>query len=462
MASDSRSEQVEVRDSLLPSRVIVNVQRLSDTELQLQPASSDDEDELSSPHLHRHYTDWSLQPSHHSRPSVLSTAILCFLLGCAAALLAPPAYTAVTDLLGQQTAAVSRAPLLLDEVTGRCHCSLDAIAPAVSNHSLSVCMRVWNGRWGNHIYMMMMGVKLAFEHRMQLHLPAETDAVPRLRMFSSPCPAGNEELLMGGNPGWRDPRWKVDPRARVRNASDFHFVVNGFFQYPTHLYAPHRTAIRELLVPEPQLLQLLQSLRTRIFSSFCSRSLLVAMHVRQGDFPNPATADYTVLQPIQIPPSWYLRWLEQFRANSSEVQRAKRWQDRDCPVRVQEPEPGAPTPIAIFLASDNATLARLFRQQGYQVVTLAEAVAEQLGSWVTVAIRAQDYADWWMLSQFRVLATGHSTFSLTASMQNTHGDSDEALFFVPDVQTLALAPFQPWNYSYDYGAFSRSGKQIVH
>ena len=237
--------------------------------------------------------------------------------------------------------------------------------------------------------------------------------------------------------------------------------MDGFFQYPTHLYAPHRTAIRELLVPEPQLLQLLQSLRTRIFSSFCSHSLLVAMHIRQGDFPNPATADYSVLQPIQIPPSWYLRWLEQFRANSSEVQRAKRWQDRDCPVRLQEPEPGASTPIAIFLASDNASLASVFRQQGYAVVTLPELVTQTYGSsWMT--IRAADYADWWMLSQFRVLATSHSTFSLTASLQNPHADSDEALFFVPDFPTLALAPFQPWNYTYDYGAFSRSGKQVVH
>ena len=83
MASDGSPDRVEVRDSLLPSRIIVNVQRLGSTEPQASTADSDDEDddELSRPQQEGQYTKLTpqpSQPSRYTRSSVLSTAVVCF------------------------------------------------------------------------------------------------------------------------------------------------------------------------------------------------------------------------------------------------------------------------------------------------------------------------------------------------------------------------------------------------
>ena len=451
------AEAVGDSDSLLPPDAVVHTERFGYTALPVAaPDFVEDDGRVGSQDDSQPPLPWPQQLSLLMRPAVLAIAVVSFLLGCAVALLAPPAAQAITGVPSAPQPAPLAEPVRLQ---------LETIAPGSSNYSLSVCIPGWRGRWGNHVYQMMMGVKFAFQHRMRLHLPAATEAVPRVRLFNLPCPNDNEQFVMGGDPGWQEthgagkPVWyDLDPAARIHNVSDYHYYLDGFFQYPSHLYAPHRQAIRELLTAEPDLLQFLQTMRSRVLASACAHSLVVAMHVRQGDFPNPATADYSVSQPIAIPPSWYLRWLQNFSSNASELQRAKRWQDRDCPVPLQAA--AAPIPVALFLASDNATLAGYFRQHGYQVTTMVELLEDAFHTrWVT--LRALDYADWWMLGRFRVLAVSHSTFSITASMQSPYADSGEALFFVPDVQTLALAPFDPWNYHYDYAAFSRHGKRIV-
>jgi len=195
-------------------------------------------------------------------------------------------------------------------------------------------------------------------------------------------------------------------------------------------------------------------------NSFCGDSLIVAIHVREGDFAPPDQVDYSVPSPVRIPLSWYMDWLTAFHANTTVVQLAKSWQDRHCPLPIHTPFLNR---IAVFLASENASVADAMRRAGYQVTTLTDVVRDTFDQYTTLNDHVKGFfGDWWLLSQFHVLVAGHSTFSLTTSMHSPYSDANEALFFSPDPTALAIAPFDPWNFTYDFAAFSRGGKQIVH
>ena len=339
---------------------------------------------------------------------------------------------------------------------------LALVAPGTSPFNSSVCLHGYGGRFGNHVYMLMMAVKVAFHQRLQLHLAPcpYASVLSQHQRFTKPCPVHTASYSLGdaqwnGGERW----WDDDVRSRVSNPALFHLNIGGYFQYPSWVYASHKREIRQFFAPQGALLSLLQKLKAAVLSRHCARSLVVAMHVRTGDFATADKVDYKVLNPVQIPVAWYLDFLRRFTANSSSLRQAKQWQDRDCPAPLQLPYQDR---VTVYLATEGDMPGQALRAAGYEVVTVQDAVAASLEPYTALSPGDMGFfPDWWLLSQFRVLVAGHSSFSLTASMQSPYYDSGEALFFWPDAATLRIAPLDPFNFSYDFAAFSRGGKRII-
>ena len=324
-----------------------------------------------------------------------------------------------------------------------------------SNHSrAALCLEKFNGRWGNHVYRAMMAATLALRYHLPLYLPRcpWEPLFPDLAAFIAPCPwLGRERVRLQEEslpPRW----WDTDPRALART-SDFYALVDGWFQEDTAVYAPYADHIRALLAPDPRLHAALRALQESLLSRHCSDALLVTVHVRHGDFPD--LTSNTSPMAVRIPVAWYLRWLEGLKAeHGSALQRLKALQDRDCPAAVNGTWDGR---FALFVVSDDAeAVVHEFRAAHYSADTTADVLSGHYLSspFASLAADVTDfYLDWWLLSQARVLATSHSTFSLTAAVLSPHYRVGEALFFRPDPQSMSIARFDPWAFKYDYTAF---------
>ena len=96
---------------------------------------------------------------------------------------------------------------------------------------------------------------------------------------------------------------------------------------------------------------------------------------------------------------------------------------------------------------------------GFNVTTAVEAMGRAFGRYVKLdPVLTSYYVDWWLLGAagFRVLVTSHSSFSRTAALMNPHYPQ-AALFYAPDAELQTIAPFDPWNSTYDARAFGRVG-----
>ena len=341
------------------------------------------------------------------------------------------------------------------------------ISPATSNYTNHVCLRSYGGRWGNHIYMLNNAIYIALKHNLTLHLPLDAEPVlQHLPRFQTPCPAElpefhrNDEWWKRAGIAW----WDEDPRNFTNNHFPaFKLTVGGFQQYPTWAHASRKADLRAFYAPRPDLHELMERIRGAIMAQHCSDSVIVAIHIRAGDFPKPEQWNYssTAESPIQIPITWYIKWLRQLQADESTLQQLKRWQDTECP---QPAALNATAPISIFLATEDWSNAEALRKAGFPTINLKEAIAVTpgLGVWTTLISTPGNYwAEWWLLSRFRVLAASHSSFSLTAALQSPYYEPREAVYVKPDPVTLSIAPFDPWNVTYDHSAFTRGGKQVV-
>ena len=345
------------------------------------------------------------------------------------------------------------------------------ISPATSTYPSHVCLLGFGGRWGNHVYMMNNALYIALKHNLTLHLPWSDfePVLPNMQRFNTPCPTDLPEIHR--NDAWwkriADPWWDTDPRTVPdnRNFTTFKYTIGGYMQYPTWAHASYRTDIMAYYAPRSDLRELMDRIKAAIMTEYCSDTIVVAIHIRAGDFPKPEQWNYSsgVESPIQIPITWYISYLNQLTATQPALlQQLKQWQDSECPQPVTALNMSAP--FSVFLATEDMTNVAALRNASFRTMSLQEAVAVTpgLGKWTTLTGRPGAFwAEWWLLSQFRVLITSHSSFSLTAAMQSPYYESRQAVYATPDPVTLSIQPFDPWNISYDHSAFTRRGKQIV-
>ncbi|MFZ2100916.1 MAG: FkbM family methyltransferase, partial [Oricola sp.] len=169
---------------------------------------------------------------------------------------------------------------------------------------------------------------------------------------------------------------------------------NGFFQYRTNYYEPHRDFIRSLFHPSPEVLQRLAAAR----EAFAALEGPVAgVHIRRGDYG---------YGPFFIAPNdWYLEWLD---------------------------EMGGGKPVTVFLASDEVDGVR-DAFAGHRVVTAADLGAEMP--------EAPYFPDFYFLTQSDALAISNSSFSFVAAMLNEKSER----FMRPDLAQGKLIEFDPWN-----------------
>ena len=126
-------------------------------------------------------------------------------------------------------------------------------SPLLSLNSSSVgplaghlCIDELPGRWGNHVYIIMMAIMYAQRHSLQLHLPP-FDTQPVLQhadLFTSPCPTQLANVSVKQDGEW----WLVDPRTHSTqqlNSTDqqeqqpstpFVAHLQGYFQVSSSSY----------------------------------------------------------------------------------------------------------------------------------------------------------------------------------------------------------------------------------
>ena len=360
-------------------------------------------------------------------------------------------------------------PTLFDVASAMASASTEAanVLYTVQSSPSSLCVPHFYGRWGNHVYMIMMAVKYATQHNLSIRLPSYP-AESLLRygpLFSAPCPTTNssDPRVMSpdqGRPDWYD----IQPRPVHRPAdngsdsgggSDVIVVMEGFWQYHTSVYRPQAREIREALRPAAALERLLHQVRDEMLRQHCGRALVVSVHVRHGDFSPDFTAAFKI-----IPTSWYLRWLDKL-AGSEAYRTARQHQDRECRERLGMSETvtadnSSTSGVVVLLLSDDlVSVTAEFVSRNWTVVSSQQLVTAAFGPFASLAANVTNsYLDWWLFGNTYMAATSHSSFSHTAILFNERS-AGQARFFHANVTALAITEFDPWDYQYDFTIFSR-------
>ena len=169
---------------------------------------------------------------------------------------------------------------------------------------------------------------------------------------------------------------------------------NGFFQYRTNYYEPHKPFILSLFQPTAEVRKGLSKAQ-EAFDKL--EGPVIGIHIRRGDY------GYGPF--FRAPEEWYLDWLDNLADGN---------------------------PVTVFLASDepDSVKARFAR---HRVVT-----SQDLGAHLE---DAPYYPDFYFLTRCDKLAISNSSFSFVAAMLNQKAD----IFVRPDLKTKQLIEFDPWN-----------------
>jgi hypothetical protein len=244
------------------------------------------------------------------------------------------------------------------------------------------------GRFGNHIFQYMFLRCYAKERGYEVETP---DWIGRFLFGADDPPLSDpsryDEI--------KQVAFTLDDCAIANAAEDLPWAdFNGFFQYRTSYYEPHKPFIRSLFAPSPEV-------RARLAQAQAAYDALegpvVGIHARRGDFGY----GYFFIAPSQ----WYLDWL------------AEAYGGR---------------PVTIFLASDEAERVR-DEFEGHRVITAADLSAEMP--------EAGFYPDFHFMTRCDALAISNSSFSFAAAMLNEKAD----IFMRPDLARKKLVAFDPWD-----------------
>ena len=387
-----------------------------------------------------------------------------------------------------------------------------------------VCLQEWSGRWGNHVYQLMFILSVASCHQLFPYIPAwDNGALGLSSTFFAVCPQVQAGEASSGVIRVRVPQEKqwgpwfqehpllnlsrgqeVTPSEAAANPVAVRergvAVYGGYFQFHHSGYRPYRPLFRQHIRLEERRERALTEMWHRLLFATPDDVLLVAVHIRHGDYSADASCFY-----CRIPIQYYLTWLDQLRSNhtaaltspvpsssqpTSALQRALQVQQREereaqqsslfhrsVPVVGQEgrailppPPPclslaGVSTsssiPICLLLLSDDVDGAKAsFLQANESVLTSAEVVRHFLpAGWDVSDIVGWDVLDWWLLTRASMLAISHSSFSYTAALFSTRGD--EGSFWRPRPGMSSLAPFDPWDSQYEDSAFQGAAPAAI-
>jgi len=179
----------------------------------------------------------------------------------------------------------------------------------------------------------------------------------------------------------------------------------GTCLFHTQHYRPHKELLRKLYTPKPELETPLIDLTNKLRQK---GKTIVGVHIRLGDYWQYPDYSLAFIPSIE----WYQTWLRAL------------WPTLDQPV--------------LLLCSDQVErLVPSFRE--YSPVTSASLSASVVSDFSKRGVGF--FPDFYLITQCDILATSHSSFSLTAAMLNQHAK----LFVRPIIDEPVLQEFDPWN-----------------
>ncbi|MDN3017792.1 alpha-1,2-fucosyltransferase [Paenibacillus sp. BSR1-1] len=177
----------------------------------------------------------------------------------------------------------------------------------------------------------------------------------------------------------------------------------GYFQFPTHAYAPYKDYFRSLFKPVDSVNAIMEKGEAILRSK---GKTIVAMHHRRGDYKGYGGVESFNKIFYVAPTTWYKKWLENI------------WPTLDNPV--------------LFIASDELyDVLDDFKE--YNPVT-----SKDLFDYFSPA---DFYPDFYILSKSDIMAISNSSFSFAASMLNENCKG----FFRADLNHNGVIPYDPWS-----------------
>ena len=403
------------------------------------------------------------------------------------------------------------------------HDSTTADKATAPPHFPAVCLTSWEGQWGNIVYQLMFLLSYARRHNLTAYVrPAKPRGSNLLwRGFhvtyadelygTQPCPWKQASAVVqveyGKREDWADSMTvppleqregsetvtvhdsSVDSRDHESGGGGHRLVVlhRGYYQFHTSGYRPHRDWLTRHMRPKADVEAVLLSLWYQLLLQLPPDTLLVAVHVRHGDYTDAVGSEFR-----RIPLHWYHSWIDAWLQNNAsylslanstphdeikrtlakqqvEQSKAREWLHLDDLLHplysptlrtfcrptnhstlTTSTSPSSP-PLCVLVISDDAEVVNAFTARGYATVTPRDvlsyrskgvALSEELSGW---------YVDWWLLTRVGVVATSHSSFSYTATLYSAWGD--EGSFWRPDASAMRLMQYAPWDSQYVHHLF---------
>ena len=369
----------------------------------------------------------------------------------------------------------------------------------------AVCMSGWPSRWGNHIYRTMFLLSAASRHGLHPYLPAWDSGFMGLSaQFFSTCPAAKNDssvvhVLVAEQKqwgGWFDQHpltnlsgHQIVPASAASDplsiAQRGVAVYSGYCQYHHSGFRPYKDVFAAHMRPEARREWALEQMWHRLLFALDDTVLLVAVHVRRGDYGELTDGCFH----CRIPVSWYVSWLEQLRANHTLTINGVRSSSSQLPLRralqsqqAEErqarqtgqsyadplvlPPVGACSDLFSLTSSVSVCLLVVsdaieqvsaeFRAANEHVLTSADVLRYLPTGWELDDLAAPHALDWWLMTRAAMLAVSQSSFSYTASLFSRYSEMEgEGHFWRPQADVGAMSAFDPWSVQYVDNALQR-------
>ena len=387
-------------------------------------------------------------------------------------------------------------------------------------HFPAVCLSSWEGQWGNLVYQLMFLLSYARRHNLTAYVrPAKPRGSNPLwhgyhityadvLYGAQPCPwrQASAVVQMDFDEGeeWADSMSVPPLQQRAGNATlvvhdtAAHSTIDqgsssdgserlvvlhrGYYQFHTSGYRPYRDWLTRHMRPKADVEAVLLSLWYQLLLQLPTDMLLIAVHVRHGDYSDEPGSDFR-----RIPLHWYYPWIDAWLLNDErylaltdttpndemkraltrqqvEQSRAREWLNFDETIHsLYSPSlrpfchpansSSSSSPLCVLVLSDDPHVVESFHQRGYPTVTPHQLLllyqshdnaqlSDELTGW---------YVDWWLLTRVGVVATSHSSFSHTATLYNVWGG--EGSYWRPDATAMRLMRYEPWDSQYVHHVF---------
>ena len=389
----------------------------------------------------------------------------------------------------------------------------------------AVCLTSWEGQWGNIVYQLMFLLSYARRHNLTAYVrPAKPKgSSPQWHGWhityvdqlygTQPCPWRQAGAVLqveyGKREDWGDSmrvppseqregdatltvhdsstRTAVDDRSG--SGSDRLVVLHrGYYQFHTSGYRPYRDWLTRHMRPKADVEALLLSLWYQLLLQIPADMLLMAVHVRHGDYRDEVGYMFR-----RIPLQWYYSWIDAWQHNDArylalssstphdEIKRSlarqqveqSRARERTQLDELVQPlytsshrtfcrptnrssstlltPPSTSPSLCVLVVSDDPHVSEAFNERGYATATPRDVLSFLSSNTVLSEEVSGWYLDWWLLTRVGVVATSHSSFSHTATLYNVWGG--EGSYWRPDPVAMRLTQYEPWDSQYEHHVF---------